>query len=300
MPLLKRVRVLGAKIEATPGTAETITNAEAAFNVFDVECQSTMTVTERVQQGGFGMLLSAVEGHGGTCSFKLNPYGDGAGGVPAWASTFLPACGMVDTAGVFSPVAEAPGANVKTLTIAVYENGIVKTLVGAAGDMTLNFPTGKLSEMEFTFTGVWKTPTDGTILAPTYPSILPFRSTGTFTLGSWTPCFETLSVALGNNVILRECQDDVSGYKSAAITERKPVITVNPEASLVAVDDHYDDWIDSVSKAMNYAITDGTDSLTFNAPAVQYTNVQEGDRNGIQTDDLEGMILNDDFSLDFT
>ena len=300
MSLLKRVRVLGAKIETTPGTAETIASGDAAFNVYDVECQSTMSMGERMQQGGFGMLSTPVEGHSGTVTFKLNPYGDGAGGAPEWATTFLPACGLVNSGGVFSPTAEAPGANVKTLTISVYENGLVKQLVGAAGDINVTFPTGKMCEMEFTFTGVWQDVVDGAILSPTYPATLPFRATGGFTIGAWTPCFETLGLTVGNNVVLRECQATDAGYKSAVVTDRQTTGNINPEAALVATNDTYTDWINSVPKALNFEMDNGTDVLELDIAAVQITNVQEGERNMIQTDDIEFKVLDDDFTLTFS
>lgn len=290
MALLKRVRVLAAKVEATSGTAETLLAAQAAINAYDVEIQGEIEFIERPRQGSFGRLPGVLGPRGGKCTFKTDLYGDGAAGVPLWASTFLPACGFVDSGGVFSPTSEPPGSNVKTATIGVYENGLLKKLRGAAGTFKLMFPTGKPAFIEWEFTGVWVAPTDAAILAPTYPTIIPLRtSNATFTIASWAPCFESLEIDAGNNVILRECatSSDGSGYAAGLVTDRKPVGKVNPEAALVATKDNYGLWIAGTEEALSIALTDGTDTITVAAPKAQRVNVQEGDRNMIQTDEID-------------
>ena len=103
MPLLKKLSVLAAKIETTSGTAESLTASDAAYNVFDLSMQPNIAMTERTGQGAFSQLPAVRELTGGTCSFRTEVYGSGAGGVPGWASTFLPACGWVNSAGTFSP-----------------------------------------------------------------------------------------------------------------------------------------------------------------------------------------------------
>ena len=99
---------------------------------------------------------------------------------------------------------------------------------------------------------------------------------------------------------LRECQATDAGYKSAVVTDRQTTGNINPEAALVATNDTYTDWINSVPKALNFEMDNGTDVLELDIPAVQITNVQEGERNMIQTDDIEFKVLNDDFTLTFS
>ena len=50
-PLLTRRRVLAAKSEDDPGTAEALTAAEAAFNVFESIIQPQREFEERIGQG---------------------------------------------------------------------------------------------------------------------------------------------------------------------------------------------------------------------------------------------------------
>ena len=103
MPLLRRRSVFAAKVEGTIGTAETLTGSEGVYNARDFEIQPTIGMTRREGQGGFNYLPSVPEGMIGTCKIVHDLAYDGTN-IPTWASVLLPACGWVDTAGVFSPV----------------------------------------------------------------------------------------------------------------------------------------------------------------------------------------------------
>lgn len=291
MPLLKRKRVMGAKIEGTPGTAESITGAEAAFNVFNAVIQPNIEMQEREGQGGFSH-LSAIPGQiAGTATFQLELIGDGAGGVPAWASVFLPPCGWVVNTGVFTPRSEAPGTNVKTLTIGLHENGLYKQLHGAVGTCVITFPNTSGENrilFDFTFQGIYSTPTDVAITSPTYPTRPPFvfKNAETLTLGSWTPIVSQMTLDFGNEIILREDATRPSGILTGLITGRKVIGTMDPESVLVATNSHVGKWLAGTEEALTIELDDGTDRVVFAAPKVQRTDVQEGDRNGNQTDDI--------------
>lgn len=290
MSLLTRVRVLGAKIEGTSGTVETLADADGAFNVINPVIQPTIAFTPREGQGGFGKIKGVTGPRGGTCTFRHHLYGDGAGGVPTWAALFLPACGWVNTAGTFSPRSEAPGSNVKTITIGVYENGKLKRLRGASGTFSIVCESGQPVALDFTFTGVYMDEAAGTILAPTYPTRAPIRFSGTtFTIAAAaTPCFASLTFDAGNSVILRECPTaaDNSGYFNAIITDRTPTGTINLESVLVATNAVYNKWVGHTEEALSLAVADANDRVTIACAAIQRTNKQEGDRNGVQIDDV--------------
>jgi hypothetical protein len=289
MPLLRRKNVLAAKIEVTSGTAESLVAADAAFNVFDLAMTPNVAFTERPGNGSFSHMPAVRELMGGTCTFRTEIYGSGAGGVPGWASTFLPACGWVNSAGTFTPRSELPGSNCKTLTIGAYIDGVRHLMRGCSGTFTLNYETGKLASINWTFTGVWSSTSDVTILAPTYPTALPIRvANATFTIGSWSPCFQSLTIDAGNEVILRECatNTDGSGYGTAVITGRKVTGSINPEGETLATRPNYDDWIASTERAFSIAIQNATDKVTVAMPKFQIQNLQDGDRNGLLTHEI--------------
>jgi hypothetical protein len=145
MPLLKKKRVLAAKIESTPGTAESLSASDAVFNVYDATIQPSIEFDNRDAQGGFSPLYGTLGAYGGTCTFTTEIVGDDDP-FPDWVTTFLPACGLVESTGVFLPVDEAPGTNVKTLTIGLYEDGLFKSIRGAAGTWCSVLSPGKESK----------------------------------------------------------------------------------------------------------------------------------------------------------
>lgn len=292
MPLLTRVRVLAAKIETTPGTAESLADADAAMNVFDPLPQPNIQFAERAGQGGFSPLKGTLGAYGGSITFMTEVVGRGTSGagVPKWAATLLPACGFVDDGnGAFSPVSEAPGSNCKALTLGCYQNGLYKQIRGAMGNAVFNFVSGEVTRVTFTFTGIWDDPADDTILnapALTLPDPLRFVSSA-LTLGSWSPKVANLSIDLGNQVVLRQDPSDASGYKTALVTNRRITGSIDPEADLVANRDTYGNWTSLTEEALSLVLGSGFNQVDFDAPKLQVTNVQEGDRELLQIDNVE-------------
>jgi len=304
MSLLSRRTVLAAKIETTPGTAESLSGTDGAMNVFDATIQPTGEFLKRVGQGHFGQMAGYVGIESGTATFKTELMGDGSGGVPLWASTFFPAIGLTASAGVFTPKTEWVGANVKTVTIGVYENGVRKRIAGAMGTAKLVAEVGKAPMLEWTFMGRWLLPDDTEILAPTYPTRQPLKAkAGTLTIGSWTPCFSKIEFDFGNTVTPRTCITADGGLHSYIVTDRNVVGTMDPESTLVATNPLYTQWISSTELAMSLTISDATDEVTIAAPKVQWTNPQEADRSGIRIDNVAFQCNrdagNDEISITF-
>lgn len=290
MPLLRRKSVFAAKVEGTIGTAESLSGTEGAFNARDFMIQPNIAMTRREGQGGFNYIESMPEGMQGTCTVTMDLWYDGTT-VPTWASVLLPACGWVASTGVFTPRTEAPGSNVKTITLGHYKDGKRVLLSGAMGTAKFVFPTGKTAYVEFTFTGKYSTnETDTAIITPTYPTTLPLRfAAGALTWNSVALCTSNVEIDLGNSVIMRECVNasDRSGYISALVTNRAPVITADPESVLVATQDRDDLWLDSTPQALSLQINGtGNSNITFAAAKAQLENKQQGNRSDMLTDDL--------------
>jgi hypothetical protein len=313
MPFLKRKRVLAAKIEAAVGTVETLAAADAAFNVYDPMIQCTLEMESRQGQGGFGMLPSVPAGRIGVATFRTMLEWDGTTTEPAWADTFLPACGYVKSGQVYTPRSEAPGSNVKTLTIGLYQDDgagstVFKRISGAMGSFTVNLPTGRPGFIEWTFTGVWQPPTAVTMITPTYPTVMPLRYAGG--LAEWNNvnlCVESATINSGNTVIMRECPTTAAGYISAFITDRVPTVSINPEASTIAAQDRWAAWLASTEFALELDVAGPTNAvLSFDAPKAQIINSQEADREGMVTDDIEfqlnknGATHDEELSITFT
>ena len=288
MTLLSRLSVLAVKVETTPGTAESLTNAEAAYNFMDAEINGDITVSTRPIQGSFRKLPGVPGARAAEATFSLELTGDGAGTYPAWATTLLAGCGIAESpTDSATPFNEAPGANVKTLTLGLYENGRRKLMSGAVGNVVFNFVPGEPVMMNFTFRGVYQGVSDTAILAPTYPTITPIRASssgGAFTINSVAQTFASASFDVGNQIELRPSVSTASGFSHGIITDRTPVWNIDPEAKLVATADVFGDWVSGTTRALSVSISDAEDTVRFIAPAVQKTSVSNADRNGLRVD----------------
>jgi len=308
MTLLKRKRVIAAKIETTVGTAISVAASDATYNAYDILIQPEIEINPREGQAGFGMLPGVTGGYKGKATFKTDAGWDGTATEPEWADTFLPACGFVKTGQVFNPVTEAPGANVKTLTIYCYQDGMIKGISGAVGNGKLISPTGKDAYWEWEFSGVWIPPTDGAILAPTYATALPLRyASSTTTYNSVALLLSNLTLDFGNEVVMRESPATVGGFIAGIITNRNPKVTCDPESKLVATRDPYKQFLDSTEAALTWSLDGPTNSvMTFTAPKAQIIKVTEADRNKLVTDAIEfqlnrnGSTVDRELSITFT
>jgi hypothetical protein len=297
--LLRRRSVFAAKVEATIGTAETLTAAEGVFNAMDLSIQPNITMEEREGQGGFNYNPSVPGIRSGTATFSTEAYYDGST-VPPWATVLLPGCGFVETAGTFAPVSRGPGGSglPKTLTIGGFIDGMYRVLAGCMGTFTIDMPTGRMVKFNWTFQGKWTNPTDVAIIDPTFPlTVMPMRmAAGSVSWSSVNLCTESVTVDAGNEVILRECAGEIGGIKSALVTNRKPMITANPEMVLVATQNRHSQWLTPTPGAL--VITTGGASenrLVITAPKAQIQNIQEGDRSNMAIEDITWMATaNDD------
>lgn len=289
MPLLKRKRVFAAKVEATVGTAESLTASEGAFNAYGTIVQGTVNVEEREAQGSFNRLTGVAGARTGTATFRTDLGWDGTATMPSWADILFPACGWVESSQVYTPRTEAPGSNVKTLTVGCYQDGKFKSIAGAVGNFRIVLPAGRMAYIEWTFTGVWQEPSDETIIAPTYPTAFPLKfSSSTATFNSVGMKVESINIDSGNTVVMRECPTTEAGYISGIITDRYPKVTANPESVLASTQDRFADWVDSSEAALSIVVDGPSDStVTLSAPNAQILNNQEADRNNLEIDQVE-------------
>lgn len=309
MPLYKRKKTLAAKIEATPGTAESLTAAEGAFNAYDIMLQPSISFEDREGSGGFNYLTAISQARSATVTFKTDLAWDGSATEPSIFSVLMPACGWTETTNVWKPRSEAPGTNVKTLTMGVYVDGVLKTIKGAVGTYVITLTTGSMITIDWTFTGVYAEPSDVAIIAPTYPTdtVLRFASATACTFNSIAMKVQQITIDAGNEITMLEDPTTDSGFSHGIITNRRPVISANPEAILVASQNRHNIWTTSTAYAISIVL-DGpsTSTLAISAPKAQIINLQEGDRNRIVTDEIEflctknGATQNEELYYTFT
>jgi hypothetical protein len=290
--MLNRKKVVfAASIEATPGTVETIDATDGVFNVQNFELQNETEMIERLGQGGAGRLPSVPGMYVARATFRTYIGYDGTD-IGNWATVLFPGCGVINASGVFSPRLEAPGTNVKTLTIARYCDGKRRIMYGAMGTFQSFFPTGELAYIDWDFQGVWGGETDVTMIAPNYPNAeTPLRASGgATTYDSVNVCAKNCTFDIGNVIVPIECNNgsNVPGVRFFMVTDRNPKITTDPFSVLRATQDRYGDFFVGKEAAFSMSIAAPSSSaITLAAPKAQILSIAEGDRGGLCIDNME-------------
>lgn len=301
-PLLTRKRIVAAKVESTVGTAASLTAAEAAYNFFDAKIVPNIDYAERPGQGGFSPLPGVLAGLKGTFTGRIElfasgtPESSGGESVPAWAKVLLPALGIIQSGAIspifkpssLSPAGGSDALGPRTITIGLFQDGKFVGLSGCMGNAVFTFAAGKVVAIDLTYQGVYVAPTDVALIAPTYPAPDPLHfESAAMTLGSLTPLVDTMRIDLGNTLVMREDANQASGYLNALITGRRINGTMNPEAKLKADYDAEGIWLARTTQALAFSCgTVAGKKCSFAAPALSFTNVQQGDRNGSVTNEI--------------
>ena len=293
-PLLTKNRVLAAKIEATPGTAESLSASDGVFNVWGYDDVSLdAKFIDRPGQNSFSPRTGIVGAKGAKCGFST--YLIGGASMPAWGSVFLPSCGMGISSLVVAPDSKAPetaSSKTKNITMAIYQGpaGPIRKMYGAMGNMMAKFRSGEPVEAQFAYDGVWGVQADGAIVAPTYVTpVAPRFANSGLLIGSTTLRVPEMDLDLKNEVVLIE--DGVTGtpgYFGAVIVNRRPTLMITAYFTKLADFDPFADYEASTERAISWSIGSTGNAIAFAAPKAQLASApQLSSRNGSQVVKLE-------------
>lgn len=264
-PLLERPSALLAKIETTKGTPATISATDGQFNVFDVAFKETTPFTKREKQNGAGNLAGRPGAAMGTCSFRANLENSGTATPPAILSTFLPACAMPFTTGVYTRTLDTSLQS--TLTVSHFKgagtSSIKQTLAGAMGKCRITGRNGQVNDIYFDLTGKYWEEDTATLLDPTKPTTNPPRGFESFTVGGISGLAPEFTLDFGQTVKLLEGPNDANntGYVHAIVTDFDAKLTFEPYAEPLSVIDWRDKFINSIEMALTAVFGEGANNL---------------------------------------
>lgn len=291
-PLAARKRTLLVALESAPGVAET--TGFAALLAFDVQCAPTAEWQDRKGTGTVaghtvGGALGALTGQ---CTFTAElRTGEAATLDPALAAC-LQACGALKSSESYAQ--DIACAALKTVTIQANIDGVLKSLAGAAGTVTIKATVGERVLLDFELTGRWLTVTDDTLPATAPVTTAPLKlESGTFTIGGKAIKIHSVELAWGAVAALRADAAAAGGVGHYAVLDFDPEITLDPELDTVAGYDFYGLWQSGTTAAIVIAATAGDRTATITCPAVQIRELGEADRDGIATLDYKGVPIND-------
>jgi hypothetical protein len=287
----------GTEAAPNPSTDAKILNVNAQFKI------ETKQIERNLVGPGFARKRSLIAEKLARITFETEIMGSGTAGTPTTWATLLAACGfkhtnVASTSDTYDPVTNPStfdntgAAGNSSLTIYVYEDGIVKKARGCRGTFRIKGEGGNPCMIEWEFLGVYVGTAD--VAYPTLSSGAdgstvnpPLLESAAFTfqgLASDIVLIKSLNLDIGNNIVPRWDVNVSSGVKSIFISDRRVTGSIDPEAMLTADFDPIARLNTPTVGAFNITIgTTAGNKFTITAPAAecQIVDVQEGERDGI-------------------
>lgn len=283
-----------AKIESSYGVDASPTGAANALLVSNVTVtpMQAQNVDRDIIRPHFGASEQLVGDRYVEAAFDIEIAGSGTAGDAPACAPLLRACAMAedDQAGhvAYTPVTNSQAS----ITIHIYDSGILHVLTGARGTVELNLQQGERPTMRFTFRGLYTTPSASAVPATTLtawqrPLVVTNANSGDITFGAsysaggvtggTTYASRGLTLDLGNEVV----HTPLLGGEEIDITARAVTATMqldlsaSQEATFMATVEANT----TQSLAFQHGATAGNIFL-LHAPAVQLVNPSKQDFNG--------------------
>lgn len=306
--------IILAKLEVTYGTDPVPT---AAANAVLVQALSWSHAGLRMEKRPAIRVSNAPiqDVYGGslrTVTFQCDLKGSGAAGTAPEFDALLQSCGMASTVVASTSVTYAPistPASQVSCTIYYYEDGSLCKITGVRGAYEIDLKAGAVGKIKFTMTGHWAAVTDVALPTPTYITTVPPALLNVpATLGAYSPVLETLNIKSGVKVEMPPSMGATDGYGQIFISARAITGTMDPQADTVA---NFADIAD-MTAGTTIALTTGVmgsaagNKIDISCPAIFFTDVKPGNRNGIRTHSINfnalenGGTQDNDISIAFT
>ncbi len=181
----------------------------------------------------------------------------------------------------FKPISD----NIPSLTQGSFEDGLRKLIKGSRGKVKYGFKSGKPVFMDFEFQGVEAGVTDTAFLANvTYENTKPpaFLS-ALFSVDAYSARIGEMDFDIANTLAVRDDVNDQRGILSFAITDRGVSGSFNPEMVSCATYDFHTKWFSGAEMIVDFTVGSvAGNKFRFYIPRVQYTKVEDEDRDGLQ------------------
>lgn len=308
MSLLERKTQVALELEGTEGTAETLLAADAVLHMNPTFKPDTPMNERPVASATMSRFASVPGARSMVMEWDCELKGSGAAGTAPEFGKALQACGFDETIVTSTSVTYTPlSDSVSSATLAMYMDGLRAIMWGARGNVSLSVNAGGFAMLHFRFLGADFTIADVAMLSgvsyqTTKPPVFLDAS---FSVSSYAAKIQALGIDMNNELVLRSDPSKQSGHFSTLITNRAPVLTIDPELVLVATENFFADLRAGTEGALSMVLGATAGNIcTITAPKVQYTNASPGSRNGLRTLGIDCQLNrnsgDDELSLAFT
>jgi hypothetical protein len=204
----------------------------------------------------------------------------------------------------FKPISEGGGTVPPVATVEERADGKIFRAVGARGNAKITAEHGKPMMVEFTFRGPWDHTGGNPYTAgfvgsvpavPKPPMVGKFGYP--FMLDAYSPILMSATLDLGNQLTDRRCISEAGivinglpvGYLATRITDREPVVSIDPESVPTATFAFVGKWQNEAPFTFLQRVgspADTSGAVIVHAPAAAFDNDSwsQQDRDGIRTE----------------
>lgn len=307
-PMRSKNQLLCAKLETTYDTDSVPVVGTDSLLAIDPKIKE---VIDSVERPGVVASLSRNASIAGAkyaeVTFSVELKGSGSAGTAPRLGCLFRACGMGETVVGATSVTYAPvSASFESVTIYLFIDGRRHVVTGCRGDWKAKCEAGKQGLIEFTLKGRYADPTNVALSAPTLEtSIPPICKSCVFTYNSKTTLVvKATELEIGNTVSPRPSLSDANAIAGFEITERKPMLTIDPEAILETSYSFRGDALTTL-RAISWVVGATAGNIcTFSIPKYNPYWPEYEDRDGILVEKIKGELTrnsnNDEISIAFT
>ena len=287
MALLTRKRVILIEAESSYGTDPGMaTSTVVLVRDLSITPQSSDVVNREVVRPFLGASEQLLANTRVECTFSVELAGSGTAGAAPRYGDALKACGFSESIVSNTSVTYAPvSSSFSSITIHYNVDGVRHIVSGCRGTFTINASVGEIPSIDFTFTGVYATPTDSALPTVSYgnqatPLIFKNGNTTNFQLYSFAGALQSLTLEVGNTLVYREL---VGGTKEVLLTDRAATGSVMIEAPTLAQKDYFSAALIDYTLG-NLQVTHGTQAgniVQFTSSKVDIGDVNYGEMDGV-------------------
>ena len=236
IPLRKKNQLLCAKVETTYDTDAVPTVGSDSLLAIDPKIKEIVATVDRPAQiASLSGIPSVAGSKYAEITFSMELKGSGVVGTAPRIGALLRACGFAavvvsNTSVTYNPISSL----FESVTIYLFIDGRRHIVTGCRGDVKFKCEAGKMAMADFVLKGRYADPTLVALSSPTLESSTPATCKScVFTYNAKTTLVVKMAeLDMNNKVDDRPSVNDANAIAGFEITDRNPMLTIDPEATI--------------------------------------------------------------------